>query len=316
MFDGRRRIIILSIILAAFCQNCYMNMDEFVETSEAIFFPNASPLLASSFNDSRLFSERVAIQFDSIKDDKLGRAGDESITLSYNSNGDTIICTLSRGVSQNDIIKVRDGSITDKIIFSLEKPQVVSSRIDLNKIYKLARRRPTLFGEGDVAFYDLAEMMVKNMRKDSTDSQYSVHFSEYGYINTYNHVVAQALITIIYSDAIADSIACYHERIRSDELISPLKHEELSQMHIDNYVDIINNEIGQRLGLAISNFLLVNRHDEWNPQKLSKVLNLLQSYFSRHFHTSFEPFRPNQREIIRFTQKINIVNAGVPIILD
>lgn len=293
-----------------------MKTDEFETVSEAIFFPSASPLLASMFNDPRQFTEKVFVQFNSQEADKIGRIRDESITLLYVSHGDTIISTLRRGVSQNDIIKVRDGSISDKITFSLEQPEVVASRIDLNKIYKLARRRPTLFGEGDVAFYDLAEMMLNNMRKTSINNQPSNHFSEYGYINTYNHVVAQALITIIYSDAIADSIACYHERIRFDELISPVNHEELTQIHIDNYVDMVNNEIGQRLGLATSDFLMLDRNEKWDPQKLSRVLNLFQSYFSRHFQTSFEPFRPDEEEIIRFAQKINVVNDGVPIVLD
>jgi hypothetical protein len=79
---------------------------------------------------------------------------------------------------------------------------------------------------------------------------------------------------------------------------------------------MINNEIGQRLGIAISEFLFTQKCEEWNPNILAKVLNLIQSYFSRHFQTSFKPFHPGDPQLIKFAHKINIVNSGVPIVLD
>jgi len=311
-----QRITVQLFIMAVMCQGCFVKSDGLKNSTSPICFPNAAPLLASSFNGTKAFTDKVLIEYISQNSETKGIHRYGAISLFYVSNGDSILTHLKRGVSQNDIIKIRDGSMIDKLSFSLHKPKVVSSRVDLNKIYKLARRRPTLFGEGDVAFYDLAEMMLNNMILEQNRNLNSKDFSELGFINTYNHIVAQALITIIYSDAIADSIACYHERIRSDELINPLDVMELSDVHIDNYVDMINNEIGQRLGIAISDFLFTQKYEEWNPKILAKVLNLIQSYFSRHFQISFKPFHPEDPQLIKFAHKINIVNAGVPIVLD
>ncbi len=72
------------------------------------------------------------------------------------------------GISQDDIIKVRDGKVMDAVGLMIESPYAIRNRIHLNKIYKLARRRPLIFGEGDIAFYDLALACVSNMNFDYT----------------------------------------------------------------------------------------------------------------------------------------------------
>jgi hypothetical protein len=78
---------------------------------------------------------------------------------------------------------------------------------------------------------------------------------------------------------------------------------------VDNYVDIINNELGQQLGEFLREKYKVDILTTWTPELLADYLNDLQTYYSWSFGIRFKKLSPEQDRIIRFSEKINTVNA-------
>ena len=172
-----------------------------------------------------------------------------------------------------------------------------------------------MFGEGDIAFYDLAEMMVYNISDEDLLNMPAEHLSEKGYLNTFNHVTAQAFITTIFNEALADFIADVHERENMPELVSgnftEAQLDDLSDGAMDNYLDMVNNEWGQELGKDLRHKYSITREKHWTPILLADYLNDIQNYHAHAFGIAFRPFLPTDDKVIRFTDKINSVMNDV-----
>jgi hypothetical protein len=178
-------------------------------------------------------------------------------------------------------------------------------------IENLGRRRPWQFGKGDVAFYDLAEAMVQHIAAVDTIDMPARDLSEKGYLNTFNHITAQAFMTSIFSEELADFVADVHERFNMPELIAGhFTEKQLSDMEtgpVDNYIDIINNEWGQELGKVLRKKYGLTKQTVWTPALLTAYLNDIQSYHSWAFQIGFTPFRSSDEKVIQFANKINTV---------
>lgn len=232
------------------------------------------------------------------------------VRLKHCSNGKEVISELKSGISQDDIVAARDGNFFDRIDLLIKSPYAVSNRKTLSNIYTLARRKYDLFGWGDVAFYDFAEIATSKINTDIAfiSPQDS---SEKGYINTFNHITAQAIITSCFSERMADFIADAHELHNMPDLINgQFTREQLkspTDNPIDNYVDMINNEWGQEIGKLLKKKYAINQLTHWTPELLANYLNDLQSYYSWAFEIGMEPFCPDEEKIIRFSSKMNKV---------
>lgn len=200
----------------------------------------------------------------------------------------------------------------------IQSPYAVRNRKDLEKAFMLSRRMTELFGEGDPAFYDLAQAIFKNINTpdlafiDLRDS------TEKGYINTFNHMTSQAFITSIYSEELADFIGDSHERYFHPELITgkfPQKEIlDLGEGPVDNYVDLINNEWGQELGKELKEKYHITLNTIWSPEFLTNYLNAVQSYYSWALQIGFKPFTNQDEIVIRFSNKLNLViHSSVPL---
>ena len=137
---------------------------------------------------------------------------------------------------------------------------------------------------------------------------------EKGFLNTFNHVNAQAFVTAIFSKELADFVADVHERHNMPELItgdfSPEQLASTTNNPIDNYVDMINNEWGQELGIVLAKQHGIDGQSEWTPKLLADFLNDMQSYYTWAFGISMDPFEPDDRAVKRFADKLNLVLAG------
>ncbi|MEP7127923.1 MAG: hypothetical protein ABI729_03605, partial [Chitinophagales bacterium] len=146
-----------------------------------------------------------------------------------------------------------------------------------------------------------ADIAFKNP-KDSTEK---------GYLNTFNHMTAQAFITSCFSEELADFVGDTHERYHHPELIlgkfSKKEINDLAEGPVDNYVDIINNEWGQEVGKQLSKKYAISRKTYWTPELMSNYLNDLQDYYSWAFQIGFKPFRPEDEQVIKFSRKMNAV---------
>ncbi|MBK6701422.1 MAG: hypothetical protein IPG55_16360 [Saprospiraceae bacterium] len=73
----------------------------------------------------------------------------------------------------------------------------------------------------------------------------------------------------------------------------------------DNYVDIINNEIGQKIGLALKEKYQFNSKTACNPILLTAFLNDIQRYYIYALEIGLDDFRPSDVDVIKFSNKIN-----------
>ncbi|MEZ4720395.1 MAG: hypothetical protein R2813_00795 [Flavobacteriales bacterium] len=218
---------------------------------------------------------------------------------------------LEQGVSQTDFLKARDGDFWDKANLIFNSPFAVFNRDALIKIYTLSRNQYEIYGMDDLAFYHVAEAMMCNISELDLHRIDERDFSEKGFINTFNHIIAQSFMTSIYSEEVADFIADVHERYNMPELVTgDFTYEQLSDLKngpMDNYIDMINNEIGQEIGKDLKAKYNVGASYQWTPASLSDFLNEIQSHLSWSLGIGFTPFRATDELVIRFSNKLNKV---------
>jgi len=233
------------------------------------------------------------------------------VRLWHCSNGVAVSSELKAGIDQGQIMVVRNQGLWEKFWLAVRCPFAVFNRSNLFKINDLARRKPYRFGEGDVAFYDLAEASLANITARELAFRFPRDTSEKGYINSFNHITAQAFITSCFSEAMADFVSDVHERYHMPELLtgnfSKKQLTDPDNNPVDNYVDIINNEWGQEIGKRLKKKYKIHQATFWTPELLANYLNDLQSYYSGAFQIGFKPYHVEDELIIRYAEKINIV---------
>ena len=238
------------------------------------------------------------------------------VAVSQCSHGRLMVATLDSGIDEDDFRHARDGDFWDQVNFALSTPYTLSQWKHIQQVYNLGRRRRDVFGEGDIAFYDLAEATMFNIVEEDLKRIPSRDTTEKGFINTFNHVTAQALMTSIFSERLADFIADLHERHNMKELITgDFSQEQLTDPinnPVENYVDLINNEWGQELGKRLKVKYDISEQTLWSPELLANYLNDLQEYYSWSFGISFHPFNPEAPTVKRFADKINSVMNQPP----
>ncbi|MEM9918364.1 MAG: hypothetical protein AAF990_09735 [Bacteroidota bacterium] len=263
--------------------------------------PVKGALLSTRFKSLEELKEVVQIEYD--------KGGAPSVRLTHRSEGRQVVSVLKTGISEKEIKRAKDGSLWDKVRLGLRAPYIAIKRHDLMRILLLARRRGYLFGEGDAAFYDLSEEILYNISDEDIAHMHSEDLSEKGYFNAFNHITAQAFMTSIFSEKMADFIAHTHERGTMPELITGAftndQLEDLEYGPIDNYVDIINNEWGQELGKQLSEKYQIDRYTHWTAELLANYLNDIQRYYSWAFQIGFQPFTTQDEVVQKFSKKIN-----------
>lgn len=237
--------------------------------------------------------------------------GKSYVKLTHDSGYGRVVSILETGVSQKDLLAAKNGGFLGKVGLLLRSPYCGWNRNDLQRVYALSRRRGGVFGEGDVAFFDLAEAMVAHIYVEDKAKMPLKDLTEKGYINTFNHVTAQAFMTTLFSERLADFIADIHERYNMPTLISgnfsPETLADIDYGPVDNYVDMINNEWGQELGKELKQKYQISSRQEWTPILLQNYLNEIQAYFAWSFGIRFKPFSADDEVLLRFCGKINEV---------
>lgn len=313
-----KALIILSLTIMASCADS--NMDCRSESGNwrtlqsniqnandsAPYLHTKGALLLSSFESFEELKSVIRIKYnDAIP----------MVRVRHESNGIEVCSTLEPGVDEGDFRKARDGGILDKLSLAIRSPFAAIHRNDLVRVFILARRKPNIFGESDVAFFNLAEATVCNMAAEDYGRASNRDLSEKGYINTINHITAQAIITSCFSEEMADYIADAHERFYHPELIegnfTPDQVNDLEEGPIDNYIDMINNEWGQELGKSLKAKHSISSNTIWTPQLLAAYLNGTQEYYSDAFNIGFEPFDKTDSVIVNYSQKMVRVMADV-----
>lgn len=250
---------------------------------------------------------------DTLKNAKLARQ--PMLRITHFSNGMSVCSILKQGVSEEDFIAAKYGGLWEKVKLGLRYPYSALNRTNLMEVSILARRRPDLFQEGDVAFFDLALAMEANISQYDRAYLSQRDLSEKGFLNSFNHITAQAFLTSIYSEQFADFVADAHERYHMPALISghfsQAQREDIENGAVDNYVDIINNEWGQELGKRLAQKHNISNETIWSPGLLAAYLNDMQTYFSWAFSINLEPFQESDQMLVRFAQKLNRVQENV-----
>ncbi|MFK7925428.1 MAG: hypothetical protein AB8H47_25975 [Bacteroidia bacterium] len=237
------------------------------------------------------------------------------VRLTHYHNGQSVKAVLKSGVSETDFARAQRGGFWKKAWLGLKNPYAVINRNDLLRVMILSRRRPNIYREGDMAFYDLALRMVYNINETDRANSDPKDLTDKGFLNTFNHITSQVFMTSIFSENLADFIADAHERTNMPELITGNFTEkqinDLAYGPVDNYVDVINNEWGQELGKQLRDKYKIKRDTYWTTELMADYLNDIQTYYSRAFQIGFQPFEPNDIITRRFTIKLNRVMEDV-----
>jgi hypothetical protein len=232
------------------------------------------------------------------------------VSVHHCTGGREVIGVLEKGTTEGDLMKAKD-AILSRFSVLFGSPYAVMNRRDLDRIYLLTRFRPVLFGIGDLAFFDIAKSLAANINTPDLAFKNTRDSTEKGYINTFNHMTAQAIITSCFSEELADFVADIHERDRHPELITgkftPAQIADLEEGPVDNYVDIVNNEWGQEIGKQLKAKYGINRNTNWTPELLANYLNDIQAYYIWAFQIGFKPFRPEDNVVRVFANKLNTV---------
>ncbi|MBL7817371.1 MAG: hypothetical protein JNL70_20360 [Saprospiraceae bacterium] len=232
------------------------------------------------------------------------------VRVHHCSAGREVMSVLEKGTTEGDLYKAKD-SILPRFRVLFDSPYAVMYRRDLNKIFMLSRIIPFSFGVNDVAFFDIAKAMVKNINTPDLAFKNTRDSTEKGYLNTFNHMTAQAIVTSCFSEELADFVADIHERDRHPELITgiftPAQIADLENGPVDNYVDIVNNEWGQEIGKQLKVKYGINRATNWTPELLANYLNDMQTYYMWAFQIGFKPFRPEDKVVRVFAKKMKTV---------
>ncbi len=274
-------------------------------------------LLLSKFNSFEELQAVIRIEYfepSAIKSPVM--PGQYMVRLTHRSGGREVTSILKTGVDQEDFLRAQSGGFWDRVSLALQSPYSLFNRDDLRRVYTLARWRSTIFGESDVAFFDLAQMMTCHISAYDAERMPSKYLSEKGYLNTFNHITAQALITTLFSEKMADFVSDAHERFHTPELITgEFTQEQIADIEngpTDNYIDIINNEWGQELGKELKNKYNINRKTIWTPELLEDYLNDIQSYYSWAFQISFDPIQASDEVVIKYSNKLRRVMEEAP----
>lgn len=240
-----------------------------------------------------------------------------SVRVRHCSSGREVTCVLEKGINEGDFLKaVRspNGTTWNRVALLFRCPYAVINREDLKKIHTLSRRKPDWFGEGDLAFFDIAKSSADHINTPDIAFRNPQDSTEKGYLNSFNHITAQAFVTSCFSEELADFVADAHERFHHPDLITGKFTKEqlkdLGEGPVDNYVDLINNQWGQELGKQLKKKYNINRETTWTPELLANYLNDLLSYYSWAFQIGFRPYRPEDNNVRRFSGKMDAVMKG------
>lgn len=272
-------------------------------------------LLASRFDNLAAFKDIVDIQYDqtsSLFFDTINH-----VYLQYLTPHGTAMSHLSSGISQSDVVLIKKGSLFEQLGFLFSYPFCVSQRYHFLQSYHLSRRLHYIYGEGDVAFYDLALQTYHRIIDKKEACQSKRDSSEKGFINTFNHVTGQAMITTLFSEETADMLSILHERKTMNELTTgQFSTEQLNDPDnnpIDNYVDMINNEWGHQIGHVLRDKYKIHANTIWTAALLTNYINDLCDYYCWSFSIRIQPFTEKDDIMIRYAQKINrIMSMNVP----
>lgn len=274
------------------------------------------PLITTRFRDLDHFKERVSLHYEAdpaLQDRRF--QGPSAVTLRYEDRGIPIVRRLASGTNQGDLTRVQDTDWISKALFVFNNPYAVRKRKELEVVSLLSRRRADIFGSKDVAFYDLAESSFRNINTPTLAFFTVRDSSEKGFINTFNHVTAQAIITSFFSEDLADLVGDLHERLYMPELttgrFTGRQLADTINNPLDNYVDIINNEIGQMLGLDLKKRYRLKNSPMCTPALLTAYLNDLQSYYMETLQIGLDPYRPSDEVVVKFSKKLNALLASL-----
>ncbi len=309
------RFLLLAFIISfSGCNNASETVLDIIETTKesSLKIPNQTrgALLLKDYKSFKDFKKVVKIEYEK------GRR--PLVRLTHQIHGKSVTSELKSGVSEQDFMNAKDKGFWDKVWIVFNSPYGVWHRNDFRKIYALSRRRQQVFGEGDPAFYDLAETMMQNISEEDKATMPPEFLTEKGYLNTFNHITSQAFLTSVFSEKMADFLADIHERKNMPELVTGIftaaQIADMEKGPTDNYLDIINNEWGQELGKKLGRKYRINKSTNWSPELLANYLNDIQNYYSGAFQIGFRPFKSSDILVIQFSKKINLVMGETPIV--
>ncbi len=198
----------------------------------AVDLDGLEALVSSDYSTLEALKKSINIKYD--KDDV-------SVTVSHTFNNASVTKILGQGIRERDLRQLQSGSFSEKVSAVFNNPSIIYHERVLKGSLILAYKKSNIT---DIGNYHVAQIMANNLAGSASLSHQN---SEKGLVNTFNHILGQAVLTIFYGASSADYVGDAHERGQPSLMTGAITEAETMQA-IDNYVDLINNQWGQTLG--------------------------------------------------------------------
>jgi len=175
--------IIFFTMIPVACNNVDNNLNDSVSRSKS----ETKCILIGTRYDS----------FDALKEDitiSYSKSGTQ-VQVIHSNNDKSVLSVLKKNISSDDLVAAQKGGFRKKAEVLFKSPLIVLFRKDIVRVRTLSRWTGWIFGEGDKCFYDLATAMTQNIIKEDIEIIKPRDFEEKGYLNSFNHLTAQAFLT-------------------------------------------------------------------------------------------------------------------------
>jgi RHS repeat-associated protein len=228
---------------------------------------------------------------------------DASVSVTHTYLERSASNTLNNGIGDEELKRAANGDFDLQFETAKKYPMLILYKGSLQKKQSLSYRNKNNSG---TALYYVASAMVNNIKGSLKEN----HQGDRGLVNTFNHLGGQAIITMLYSRYSADFAGDIHERDQPSLRTGKIKKSEVSQA-IDNYVDLVNNSWGQKLGSKLAGNFRNNLHNGvWFDRDTSELLNEIQNYYSETFGYEFNEFTKDTPIVKQFTDLLNELKFG------
>lgn len=256
------------------------------------------PLLATDYSSLEDLKKDINIEYNE----------DKSVDLELVSHPE-INHKLTDGVGDKEIKDLKNqaskASLLEKANIAFDHPQLAWYRNDLQAIETMSYRKKNI---AELGLYNIADAF----RNDIESGASAKELGDKGLVNTFNHTFGQSVITMLFGENVADLAGDIHERDQPALRTGEFKNSGDITQAIDNYVDIMNNQIGQDLGADFKKKFAASLHFGFTPEASAELLNEGRDFFAKSFNLKFgkEKYTAEDDLAKRFCIVLNEVKHG------
>ena len=253
------------------------------------------PLVATNYKSIKSLKKILYIKY----------YNDKSFSISYIVNGMIIEHRFSKGYADNELAIIRNSDLGTQAKSILSEPLLVIYKSALETMFICAYTKENEAKTSMLAIsFEIAKKLkISNFLK--TDDR--------ALPNTIRHILSGVVLSMFHGEDSVNFVMDIHERHKKidngvifdiDECeflrTGKFKNAEEEKSAIDNYIDIINNQIGGKLGSKLRNKYqkIINNTNGWTLEESANFLNDFLYYLKQSLKYDYNEFKTTE-EIVK-----------------